>query len=33
MFNKLMANCAIYSTTLDITEVADQLAAEGYPVE
>ncbi|WP_344190228.1 Tn3 family transposase, partial [Acrocarpospora corrugata] len=32
-FNELMANCAIYSTALDITDVANQLAAEGYPVE
>ena len=28
-----MANCAIYSTALDITDVANQLAAEGYPVD
>jgi hypothetical protein len=32
-FNELLANCAIYSTALDITDVANQLAAEGYPVE
>jgi hypothetical protein len=25
--------CAIYSTALDITDVANQLAAEGYPVD
>ncbi len=31
-FNELLANCAIYSTALDITDVANQLAAEGYPV-
>jgi hypothetical protein len=31
-FNEL-ANCAIYSTALDITDVANQLAAEGYPVD
>lgn len=27
-----LANCAIYSTALDITDVANGLAAEGYPV-
>jgi TnpA family transposase len=32
-FNELMANCAIYSTALDITDVANQLAAEGFPVD
>jgi TnpA family transposase len=32
-FNELLANCAIYSTALDITDVANQLAAEGYPVD
>ncbi|MGH3975339.1 MAG: hypothetical protein ACRDS9_18720, partial [Pseudonocardiaceae bacterium] len=28
--NELMANAAIYSTALDITDTANQLAAEGY---
>jgi TnpA family transposase len=32
-FNELLANCVIYSTALDITDVANQLAAEGYPVD
>jgi TnpA family transposase len=32
-FNELVANCAIYSTALDITDAANQLAAEGYPVD
>jgi hypothetical protein len=32
-FNELMANCAIYSTALDITDVVNQLAAEGHPVD
>ncbi|WP_257226304.1 Tn3 family transposase [Rhodococcus opacus] len=32
-FNELLANCAIYSTALDITDVANGLAAEGYPVD
>ncbi|MGW3473443.1 transposase, partial [Saccharopolyspora sp. NPDC000995] len=32
-FNELLANCSIYSTALDITDVANQIAAEGYPVE
>lgn len=30
-FNELMANCAIYSTALDITDAANALAAEGHP--
>lgn len=25
--------CSIYSTALDITDAANQLAAEGYPVD
>ncbi|MDR7304480.1 Tn3 family transposase [Haloactinomyces albus] len=32
-FNELMANCAIYSTALDITDVTNALAAEGHPVD
>ncbi len=32
-FNELLANCAIYSSALDITTVANQLAAEGHPVD
>jgi TnpA family transposase len=32
-FNELMANCAIYSTALDITDAANSYAAEGHPVE
>jgi hypothetical protein len=30
-FNELVANCAIYSTALDITDVVNQLEAEGHP--
>lgn len=32
-FNELIANCAIYSTALDITDAANALAAEGHPVD
>jgi Tn3 transposase DDE domain len=32
-FNELMANCAIYSTALDITDAANALAAEGHPID
>ncbi|MDV6277715.1 Tn3 family transposase [Rhodococcus erythropolis] len=32
-FNELLANCAIYSTALGITDVANGLAVEGYPVD
>ena len=32
-FNELMANCAIYSMVLDITDAANALAAEGHPVD
>jgi Tn3 transposase DDE domain len=32
-FNELIANAAIYSTALDITDVANALAAEGHPVD
>lgn len=32
-FNELVANCAIYSTALDITDAANALAAEGRPVD
>ena len=31
-FNELLAN-SIYSTALDITDAANPLAAEGYPVD
>jgi len=29
----LAANCAIYSSALDITDAANQFAAEGHPVD
>lgn len=32
-FNELVANCAIYSTALDITDAANTLAAQGHPVD
>ncbi|GAA1994135.1 hypothetical protein GCM10009838_67980 [Catenulispora subtropica] len=32
-FNELVANCAIYSTALDITDAANALAADGHPVD
>jgi hypothetical protein len=32
-FNELIANAAIYSTALDITDAANTLAAEGHPVD
>lgn len=32
-FNELLANCAIYSTALDITDVTNQLTAGGHPVD
>ncbi|WP_433501761.1 transposase (plasmid) [Sphaerimonospora sp. CA-214678] len=32
-FNELIANCVIYSTACDITDAANQLAAEGHPVD
>ena len=32
-FNELIANCAIYSTALDITDAANDLAADGHPVD
>ncbi|WP_322748037.1 MULTISPECIES: Tn3 family transposase [unclassified Frankia] len=32
-FNELIANCAIYSTALDITDAANALAAEGHLVD
>ncbi len=32
-FNELLANCAIYSTTLDITAAANELAAEGWAID
>ena len=31
--NELAANCAIYSSALDVTGAANILAAEGRPVE
>ena len=32
-FNELIANAAIYSTALDITDAANDLAADGHPVD
>ncbi len=32
-FNELIANCVIYSTACDITNAANQIAAEGEPVD
>ncbi|WP_328822197.1 Tn3 family transposase [Micromonospora rubida] len=32
-FNELLANCAIYSTTLDITTAANELIAAGWQVD
>ena len=32
-FNELVANAAIFSTALDITDAANALAGEGYPVD
>lgn len=32
-FNELLANCAIFSTTLDITAAANSLAADGWQVD
>jgi hypothetical protein len=32
-FNELLANCAIFSAALDITDAANALAAEGHPVD
>ena len=32
-FNELVANAAIYSTALDLTDAANALAAEGHPVD
>jgi hypothetical protein len=32
-FNELIANCAVYSTALDITDAANALAAEGHVVD
>ncbi len=31
--NELLANCAIYSTTLDLTQAANALAAEGWHID
>ena len=32
-FNELIANCVIYSTACDITSAANEIAAEGEPVD
>jgi hypothetical protein len=32
-FNQLLANCAIYSTAVDITATSNTLAAEGHPTD
>lgn len=32
-FNELLANCAVYSTALDITDVTNQLAGEGHQAD
>ncbi|MFC0438029.1 Tn3 family transposase [Kutzneria buriramensis] len=32
-FNELIANCVIYSTALDITDAANEIAGEGEPVD
>lgn len=32
-FNELIANCVIYSTACDITDAANDIAAEGQPVD
>jgi hypothetical protein len=32
-FNELIANCVIYSTACDITDAANDIAAEGHPVD
>ena len=32
-FNELLANCVIYSTACDITDAANALAADGYPID
>ncbi|MFI6803171.1 Tn3 family transposase [Streptosporangium canum] len=32
-FNELLANCVMYSTALDITDAANDIAAEGQPVD
>jgi TnpA family transposase len=32
-FNELLANCAIYSTTLDLTQAANALATEGWTID
>ncbi|MEU8151642.1 Tn3 family transposase [Nonomuraea sp. NPDC048901] len=32
-FNELLANCVIYSTSCDITDAANAIAAEGRPVD
>jgi Tn3 transposase DDE domain len=32
-FNQLLANCAIYSTAVDITATSNSLAAEGHPTD
>ncbi len=32
-FNELLANCAIYSTTLDLTATANELSREGWSID
>jgi hypothetical protein len=32
-FNELLANCAIYSTTLALTATANELSREGWSIE
>ena len=32
-FNELLANCVMYSTACDITDAANDIAAEGEPVD
>ena len=31
--NELLANCVIYSTACDLTDAANQIDAEGQPVD
>ena len=32
-FNELLADCAIYSTTLDLTATANELSREGWAID
>jgi hypothetical protein len=32
-FNELLANCAIYATTLDLTATANELSREGWNID